>query len=304
MAGEGNPSGYAVPGASTAGMITGSGTANTVAKFTGAAAVGNSQITDNGTTVTSPNLTLSGLTASRIAVLDSAKALASNGAITSNVLPRSASSGATLVDSAVSDNATVVTISSNLIISGLTASQLVVSNGSKQLVSNGSITTNAIPKSASSGATLAASTISDTGTVAGTTVAWQSGRHLVSGFTPTVALGTPVGVGTTGTATIVAGSTDEAGAILLTASGTGQTAAGQIVLTFSVGSAYGSAAPICIPGIGTATGTTWGVGATAQVAAASTTAVTIGWDNSTAVASVPLTAGSTYIVNYICFGIA
>lgn len=41
-----------------------------------------------------------------------------------------------LVDSAISDNGTAVTISSNLIISGLTASQLVVTNGSKQLVSS------------------------------------------------------------------------------------------------------------------------------------------------------------------------
>ena len=41
-----------------------------------------------------------------------------------------------LVDSAISDDGTAVTISSNLIISGLTASQLVVTNGSKQLVSS------------------------------------------------------------------------------------------------------------------------------------------------------------------------
>ena len=41
-----------------------------------------------------------------------------------------------LVDSAISDDGTAVTISSNFIISGLTASQLVVTNGSKQLVSS------------------------------------------------------------------------------------------------------------------------------------------------------------------------
>ena len=41
-----------------------------------------------------------------------------------------------LVDSAISDNGSVVTISSNLIISGLSASQLVVTNGSKQLTSS------------------------------------------------------------------------------------------------------------------------------------------------------------------------
>lgn len=47
--------------------------------------------------------------------------------------------------------------------SGLTASRLVVTDGSKGLASNGAITTNAIPKSASSGASLSASSISDDG---------------------------------------------------------------------------------------------------------------------------------------------
>ena len=41
-----------------------------------------------------------------------------------------------LVDSAISDDGTAVTISSDLIISGLTASQIVVTNGSKQLTSS------------------------------------------------------------------------------------------------------------------------------------------------------------------------
>ena len=47
-----------------------------------------------------------------------------------------ANSSDLLVDSAISDDGTAVTISSNLIISGLTASSLVVTNGSKQLVSS------------------------------------------------------------------------------------------------------------------------------------------------------------------------
>ena len=47
-----------------------------------------------------------------------------------------ANSSDLLVDSAISDDGTAVTISSNLIISGLSASQLVVTNGSKQLVSS------------------------------------------------------------------------------------------------------------------------------------------------------------------------
>ena len=58
-----------------------------------------------------------------------------NASPTSNTVLKANGSGL-LVDSAISDNGTAVTISSNLIISGLTASQVVVTNASKQLTSS------------------------------------------------------------------------------------------------------------------------------------------------------------------------
>ena len=60
-------------------------------------------------------------------------------ATTNNVQKVNASN--LLVDSAISDDGTAVTISSDLIISGLTASQIVVTNGSKQLTSSTDIST-------------------------------------------------------------------------------------------------------------------------------------------------------------------
>jgi len=51
----------------------------------------------------------------------------------------------------------------NVTDSGLTASRLVLSDASKKLVSNGALTTNYIPKAASSGASLADSILSDIG---------------------------------------------------------------------------------------------------------------------------------------------
>ncbi len=125
---------------------------------------------------------MSALTASRLVVTGAGKALASNGAITTNTLPKSASSGATLADSSLSDNGTTVSTTENMtvggtlgvtgvatltaqpIVSSLTASRLIVSDGSKGLASNGAITTNALTKSASSGASLAASALADDGT--------------------------------------------------------------------------------------------------------------------------------------------
>lgn len=58
-----------------------------------------------------------------------------NASPTDNTVLKANSSGL-LVDSALSDDGTAVTISSDLIISGLTASQIVVTNGSKQLTSS------------------------------------------------------------------------------------------------------------------------------------------------------------------------
>lgn len=61
-----------------------------------------------GTTSTD-TLTITGLTASRLVVSDAAKALASNGAITTGAYTKSVSSGATLAASLCSDDATNTT---------------------------------------------------------------------------------------------------------------------------------------------------------------------------------------------------
>lgn len=58
----------------------------------------------------------------------------------------------------------VATFTAQPILSSLTASRIMLTDSSKGPVSNGAITTNAVPKSASSGASLSASAISDDGT--------------------------------------------------------------------------------------------------------------------------------------------
>lgn len=75
-----------------------------------------------------------------------------------------ASTGGLLADDGDMTFATDTLSITKVISSSLTASQLVVTNGSKQLASNGAITTNNIPRSASSGATLVDSAVSDDGT--------------------------------------------------------------------------------------------------------------------------------------------
>lgn len=244
-------------------------------------------------------LSVTDLTASRLVVSDSNKKLSSNGALTTNTVPKSASSGASLADSAVSDDGTAVTISSNLIDSGLTASRLMAINGSKQLIANGALVTGTIPKSAGSGATLADSSISESATVAGTTLAWQSGRHLVSGFTPSAALTS--GYANT-TVAIQTGSTDEAGYIVLTC-GTSCGSAGNVTLTFSVASAYGSSATtVCMVDLATGTGA-WQTGATAYVSTQSTTAPVFSSVNASILGTATaLTNGATYLIGYICLG--
>jgi len=67
--------------------------------------------------------------------------------------------------------------------SSLTPSQIVVSDSSGNLTTNGTLTTNAIPKSAGSGATLAASSLTDSGTVVTATEPFRAGSGAVG--TPT-----------------------------------------------------------------------------------------------------------------------
>lgn len=288
--------GYPIPYGGTdrtagATPVTGSGTVNTLAKFTGASAVGNSQVTDDGTTVTSPNLAVSGSTASRIALFDASKKLVPNGAVTTNALPKSVSSGASLADSAVSDDATKVTISSNLIISGLTASRLVVSDSSKQLASNGSITTNAIPKSASSGASLSASSASDDGTTFAITEQVQLGRVTATGFTPSATNSNASGA-------IQTGSTDFSGTVVLT--GDGASSSGIITLTFSAAATTGWRVVAMLENTAGGTAGSWSAGGEVWGASRSTTAVTLNWNNATAAGvGTALVNTKLYNVNYV-----
>jgi hypothetical protein len=63
----------------------------------------------------------------------------------------------------------VKTYAAQPILSSLTASRLVTADGSKGPISNGALTTNTLPKSASSGATLSNSSLTDDGTTLNTT---------------------------------------------------------------------------------------------------------------------------------------
>lgn len=72
--------------------------------------------------------------------------------------------GVTGTTTAAAVNGTTITASAHLNDSSLTASRIVNTDGSKNLVSNTSITTNCLPKSVSSGASLAVSSACDDGT--------------------------------------------------------------------------------------------------------------------------------------------
>jgi hypothetical protein len=143
-------------------------TTNKLAKATSSGAgLADSLVSDDGSVITlgGTGPIVSATTASRIATFGASKELGPNAAITTNALTKSASSGASLAASLVSDDGAVVTVAGTApIVSSATASRLAVFDGSKGLSPNGSITTNAIPKSASSGATLVASGLSDDGT--------------------------------------------------------------------------------------------------------------------------------------------
>lgn len=127
-------------------------------------------------------------------------------ACTDNTLPRFDGATATQLqcsDIVVTDGEAITGVVSltatTLNSTALTASQLVVTDGSKNLASNGAITTNAVVKSASSGATLAASTIIDNGTTVTTTlpVVVPAGSSSTAAFTFTGA-GANTGFGSNG----------------------------------------------------------------------------------------------------------
>lgn len=75
----------------------------------------------------------------------------------------------------------VATFTAQPILSSLTASRIMLTDASKGPVSNGAITTNALPKSASSGASLSASSVSDDGTTVSTTEPISSSGASIAG---------------------------------------------------------------------------------------------------------------------------
>lgn len=76
--------------------------------ITGAASIGGT--TTAAAITASGNVTVSNATASRLATFDGSKVLTSNPAIATNAVPKSSSSGATLVASTITDDGTTVTI--------------------------------------------------------------------------------------------------------------------------------------------------------------------------------------------------
>lgn len=121
-----------------------------------------------------------------------------------------------------------------------------------------------------------------------------AGRVLGAGDAPTCS---STGLGT-GSAAIAAGSTDFASACTLSPTGA-PAALGVVTLTFSTGAgAYGAAnGPFCSCLLVNTTGT-WSPRASCIVAALSTTAPTLNWDNN----AVALTAGQAYRVYVTCIG--
>jgi len=80
-------------------------------------------------------------------------------------IPKADGSGGALIDSQITDSGSLITLPGAVRPTALTASRLIVTDVNKDLTSNGAITTNVIPKSASSGASLADSNLSDSGTL-------------------------------------------------------------------------------------------------------------------------------------------
>jgi len=123
------------------------------------------------------------------------------------------------------------------------------------------------------------------------------GRQTVAGTAPTFAV---TGFGTSPTITVQTGSTDAAGAAIITA-GTTPGSSGTFTLTFTtVSGAYGTNKPVCTFTLIDGTGA-WNALAQeprAVDASTSTTSILANWNDN----SVALTAGSTYGFNWSCYG--
>jgi hypothetical protein len=135
--------------------------------------------------------------------------------------------------------------------------------------------------------------------ITGTTITGNtsvtSPHVLGSGSAPTV--GTCTGLGSTGTCSVIAGSTDLAGRILLSPSGTSIAGSGTAILSFA--SSYGSNGLCTFMPFDNTGGWIAPPAAHGRTQTAGTS-VTFQWTNG---ASTALSAGSAYVVNYICAGV-
>lgn len=120
-------------------------------------------------------------------------------------------------------------------------------------------------------------------------------RQVVQGVAPTFAV---TGFGTGPTVTVQTGSTDAAGAALITA-GTTPAATGTFTVTFStVSGAYGTNAPVCTFTLVNGTGSWNALAQEPIIQTPTTTSVLANWSNN----AVALTAASTYGFNWSCYG--
>ena len=117
------------------------------------------------------------------------------------------------------------------------------------------------------------------------------GRVQASGSAPTCSV---TGAGSGATCTITVGSTDSIGAMFVTASTTSATS-GTLTITFT--SALGSNAGLCLFQLANGSGS-WNARATIQTTSGLATSISANWDNN----GVALANGSTYSINYACYG--
>jgi hypothetical protein len=120
-------------------------------------------------------------------------------------------------------------------------------------------------------------------------------RQVVTGTAPTFAV---TGFGTGPTVTVQTGSTDAAGAAVITA-GTTPGATGTFTVTFTtLAGAYGTNPPVCTFTLVNGTGSWNALAQEPIVQTPATTSVIANWSNN----AVNLTAASTYGFNWSCYG--
>lgn len=117
--------------------------------------------------------------------------------------------------------------------------------------------------------------------------------HVV-GAGPTPSAGTCTGIGSTGTCSLLAGSTDLAGTVRLSQSGAGIAATGAFTITF--GSSYGPNDSICVMSLHNASGSWSARGSVVKGAGTSITSWTGIWDDN----AVNLGTGLNFDIDYIC----